>query len=350
MEKINIFFLWAEITEYLYSNLKSLSALQNDISLMYWNKNNINSNKFNISDNHQIKIYKRTENNTDEIYNLLKLNSPQIIVVSGWMDSGYISACRKYKRINKNVKIVAGIDDQWKNTLRQRIGKIYYHLFYFNIFEYLWVSGVEQYHYARMLGYDGNKIIHKLYCGNYGNNETGPRIPCKFIYIGRLLESKGVDILIKAHLLLPQKIRVKYPLVIYGDGDLNNYVIENIDQFIIYKKWGNTSEIFDSVKDGAIGIMPSRKEQWGVSIHEYCQLGLPILISDVCGAGNDLLISNSNGYKFKSGSVNDLYKYMKIFGELSDEKLLEMSKKSLEFSSAIDVEKSNLSLMSIMYY
>ena len=37
------------------------------------------------------------------------------------MDKVYLHACRKYKRKFSNVKIVAGIDDQWTGSFRQKL-------------------------------------------------------------------------------------------------------------------------------------------------------------------------------------------------------------------------------------
>ena len=46
-----------------------------------------------------------------------------------------------------------------------------------------------------------------------------------------------------------------------------------------------------------------------MSLLEACSIGRPIISSDVPGS-KEIVINDYNGYKYKSGNVNDLYKKM----------------------------------------
>ena len=44
--------------------------------------------------------------------------------------------------------------------------------------------------------------------------------------------------------------------------------------------------------------MPSKKEPWGVVLHEMAIVGLPLLVSDQVGAASMFLKSGANGFAF----------------------------------------------------
>ena len=125
--------------------LNSLSSkASGNISVVHWDKRDTNTTQYNIDANNNVSFYGRSETDNKSILELLNNSSPEIIVISGWMDKGYIWACKKYKKANPNVKIVAGIDDMWTGALRQRLGQIYYRLFYRHIVDFMWISGQPQ--------------------------------------------------------------------------------------------------------------------------------------------------------------------------------------------------------------
>jgi len=348
MSDLKIVYLWSEVTGYVHGLLQELAKNVYSINVVHWDKRKINSTHYQVVNGGRITFQGRSVTNDDQILNLLHEIKPNLIVVSGWMDKGYISVCRNYKAVNSEVKIVAGIDDQWKGTLRQYLGKWYFYFFYRKIFDYMWVSGSEQYTYARFFGYRSNEIISYLYSGTFVNKKMSKKFSKKFIYVGRLMKSKGVDLLIDAHKSLNETERKTFPLHIYGIGELLNYVIENCDEYLFYHGWANADDFTSIMEEGGIGVMPSRKEAWGVSIHEYTQFGLPILISDACGSKNELCINGYNGFIFKNCSSKSLSNNFRKFIDLSSDELKSMAFNSFKLSGRIDMEFSAASLLSII--
>ena len=213
----------------------------------------------------------------------------------------------------------------------------------------MWVSGAIQFSYATHFFHKKNEIIPYLYSGNFENFENTKNNFNKFLYFEELLHSKGIDILVEAHKKMPKDIEKKIPLHIYGDGELRSFVEENVDDYLQYHGWVSNQKIRKSFAEGGIGVMPSRKEMWGVAVHEYTQLGFPLLISDVVGSANELLINGRNGFKFKSESITSLSEYMQIFCEMKNSELVKMSNVSRELASQINISKSVASLLSISY-
>lgn len=349
-QKIKIVYLWAEVTGYITGVLDALCKNYDaSVDVVHWDKSNLDCTFYQIEKSKNINYRPRSECNQDDILKLLCDRQPDIVVVSGWEDKGYIWACRRYRRLHPNTKIVAGIDDQLRGTIRQRLGQIYYKLFYRSVFDFMWVAGSEQFAFARAFGYGQNKIISNLYSGVfYKNNQEYNQIQ-RFVYCGRLAHSKGLDLIILAHKRLPEELRKNWPLVIIGSGDMLTFLEDNKDQYIKHISFLQPSELHLELSKGGVGTMPSRWEQWGVAIHEYTQFGMPLLLSNACGAANDLLISGLNGFKFIDGDLEDLLKGMKKFTSISAKEYLDMSKSSALLSCKIDPKISAASLLSVLY-
>ena len=63
---------------------------------------------------------------------------------------------------------------------------------------------------------------------------------------------------------------------------------------------------------GDVFVLPSKGpgETWGLAINEAMACGRPVIASDKCGAALDMIKANQNGFVFKAGDENDLYKCM----------------------------------------
>jgi glycosyltransferase involved in cell wall biosynthesis len=349
-EDVRIVYLWAEITGYVISVLEALSKdYSASINAVHWDARNENSTSYKIKESGNINFYPRSQYNRDRILELLNDTKPHIVVVSAWEDKDYIWASRLHKKKCPDVKIVAGIDDQWHGTFRQRLGTIFYKYFYRSVFDFMWVSGSEQFNFARAFGYDQKNIIQNLYSGTFSKEQLVPVFTKRFVFCGRLLRSKGVDLIIKAHKGLPEPLRSNWPLVIIGSGgDMMTLVDNNDDQHIKHISFLQPEDLYYELSKGGIGCMPSRKEQWGVVIHEYTQIGMPLLLSNICGAANELLIPGFNGYKFEAGCLESLSVAMKKFTSLTQKQYESMAKNSFLLSSKINPERCAASILSIL--
>jgi len=111
---VRIVFLWAEVTGYVRGVLNALVEMGGvAIDVVHWDKLGVYSTQYQVGVSSSISFHGRSQTNPDKILKLLVDRQPSIIVVSGWMDKGYVWACRRYKKKFPNTKIVAGIDDQW---------------------------------------------------------------------------------------------------------------------------------------------------------------------------------------------------------------------------------------------
>ena len=129
-----------------------------------------------------------------------------------------------------------------------------------------------------------------------------------FLYVGRFIELKNINLIIKSFLKLPFK-NIKLNLV--GDGKeyeklKYKYNKENI------KFHGNLydEELIEVYHDSNVLILSSHFEQWGLVINEALASGLPVISSVNVGANYDLVLNKNTGYLFDPKINHDLYKKM----------------------------------------
>lgn len=106
-------------------------------------------------------------------------------------------------------------------------------------------------------------------------------------------------------------------------------------------------ELKSELLKGGVACLPSHKDQWGVVVHEYALMGLPMLLSTGCGAVTEFLIPGYNGMIFEKGNIDSLHRALQRFSELSDEDLLLYGNNSKRLGSKIDCELSAQSLLSV---
>lgn len=345
--KTKIVFFWAEKTGYLDNLIRALLKYNSDVELIHWNKRKKNAN---LHLDPEVAPYPSHFRNTFSVKDLIRFleeAAPSIIVVSGWMDKGYLKAVKAYKRKNHNIVVVAGIDDQWFGTIRQKLGVVYFSLFLRKIFDFMWVCGADQYSYARFFGYPRTRILKYLYCGNFSGVSQRTFSNRRFVYVGRLMKSKGLDLVVHAHKALPLECRKQFPLVVIGDGELRSWLEENLDDHIHYKSWLQFNELARELQLGGVGIVPSRKEQWGVTVHEFAQSSMPLILSDCVGASAEFLVNGASGLRFRNGDCQHLMQQMERIAQEKLPDLDQMGKVSFKLSQSISVDYSALELMSV---
>ena len=115
-----------------------------------------------------------------------------------------------------------------------------------------------------------------------------------FLYVGRLLDWKGIRELIEAFNSL-NILHVR--LWIVGDGGLDDHVNECAQQYPNIQYFGRESgDRLVSIYHAAdIFVLPSVAEPWGLVVNEAMAAGNAIIASDNAGCVDDLIIHNKTG-------------------------------------------------------
>lgn len=173
--------------------------------------------------------------------------------------------------------------------------------------------------------------------------ELGIKNESIVLYVGQLIERKGVKYLLRAYSRLKRENDVA--CLIVGDGPQRRELAdlctkENIKDvfFVDYKQLEELPEYY-AVSD--LFVLPSTQEVWGLVLNEAMACGLPVVTTDKVGASMDLVKDGVNGYVVEAGNVEQLYQAMrKILS--SPELKLSMGNKSQDIVDAsFGVEKAN---------
>ncbi len=131
-----------------------------------------------------------------------------------------------------------------------------------------------------------------------------------FLAVGRFVKLKGLDLLFDAWSRTQQRAQ----LVIVGSGPLHSEYEDIIKQ----KQLKNVSivgyvsqeKLYDYYAAVDVFVLPTKSDIWGFVVNEAMASGLPVISSDRCTAGNELIKQNVNGFIYNCYDVDELAKYM----------------------------------------
>lgn len=154
--------------------------------------------------------------------------------------------------------------------------------------------------------------------------------------IGQFVYGKGFDILIEA------VSKVNYECGVYIVGgepteeylkllkqyNLNNIYFEGFKCKEILKEYYQAADIF---------VFPTRKDIWGLVINEAMAFGLPVITTNQCVAGIELIEENKNGYIVEvenkdqlSDKLNYLLNNKKVRESMGEESLKKIKNYTIE--------------------
>ena len=125
-----------------------------------------------------------------------------------------------------------------------------------------------------------------------------------FLFVGKLIPSRQIEILLEAISLLSGK-KYNFKIIIIGDGEDSNKVEEYVKKYssIIHIKQVeyNDMQKYYSISDSY--IHPGQ-EPYSLAVVEAAIAGLAIVATDKVGSTHDILADGKNGYLFDGTSAN----------------------------------------------
>lgn len=317
---------------------------EDQIAVISWDQRKLTPHQSKKED--KIIYYQRSTFSDSDIKKYIIDYAPDLIYVSGRMDKGYLKAIKKWK---SKIPIVSGCDNQWQGSLKNQFASLLSYYLYKQYFTHIWVPGPLQYEFARRMGYRQENIILNLYTGNremFKSSERTHGNTKRIVFIGRLDPVKGLNFLVKAYQQLPPAIQKEWELLLIGEGKMR-LQLERIPT-VRLTGFLNQEEILPYLEGDCIFCLPSRKEPWGVVVHEMASAGLPLLLSDQVGAAKELLIEGWNGYLFKAESSDSLHEKLIQLLTCSNTERLRMGGNSRQLSERFSPHIAAASLRSVL--
>ena len=284
--------------------------------------------------------------NPTVIFELAKYN-PDIIISAGWDLFSYQIALFYAKVFGKKFILWSGstkFEPSWRRTLAMPLVK----LMIAGSDAYI-VYGTRAKEYLISLGAKPEKIFiaYNTTDINFFKNEVDKwreqktkikkelRIKTSkvVLYVGQLIERKGIRYLIEAFRKIKQEMAdVSLLIVGYGtmESELKALVKRKKIPDVVFAggvEWRQTPKFY-AVSD--VLVMPSLEEVWGLVINEAMVAGLPVIGTDIAGASADLIKDGKNGFVIKEGSVGEFFQALKTILE-SESLAKTMSVNSLSF-------------------
>ncbi|MDM0492052.1 glycosyltransferase family 4 protein [Clostridium perfringens] len=156
------------------------------------------------------------------------------------------------------------------------------------------------------------------------------------LFIGRFIYGKGIDILIKATKYLENDCDV---YIIGGKPtvEYNDIIKENNIKNIFFEDFKTKEELEKYYKIADIFIFPTREDVWGLVINEAMSYGIPVITTNKCGAGLELIKNGINGFIMEDEDEFELANKIKYLLR-NDEIIQNMRKNNLEKISEYTIE------------
>jgi glycosyltransferase involved in cell wall biosynthesis len=277
---------------------------------------------------HLLDLQARKDSNLIE--QIVISEHPDVVVVCGWLHQPY----SKLVSVDKlqDTAFVMGMDTPWKDNWRQRLAPLVLRSFLQRM-DRVVVTGERSWQYAKRLGISADRIDRGLYGIDYNSwvhlwqERSQADWPRSFLFIGRYIPVKAIDVLIQAYQDYRDRVDNPWELVCCGQGELKAQLAGKPG--IIDRGFLQPAQMSSVWQSAGAFILPSRFDPWPLAIVEAAAAGLPIICTDVCGSGvevvrpwyNGLVIPENNVFKLTQALVtfHERYAELPIWGQRSQE-------------------------------
>lgn len=125
--------------------------------------------------------------------------------------------------------------------------------------------------------------------------------------IGQFIERKGFDVLLESW----KDINHRYELIIIGGGELEDkykkYIKDNNLSNVKILDFKSKEEVIMYYKAADLFVLPTREDIWGLVINEAMANGLPVITTNRCIAGLELIEEGVNGFIVNINSTKELH-------------------------------------------
>ena len=281
----------------------------------------------------------------DRLKRDLEAFEPDVFLVNSWHVPAYRRVLRRYR---DKIRVLR-IDNQWTGSFRQRVGAAVAGTYIHVLYDAVLVPGERQVRFAKNIGFRDNQLWrgsqtcdHDQFAAVYQAVRRGEgQYQEAFLFVGRLVEDKGVHHLAAAYRKYRASVADPWPLLVCGIGPLAELL--DGQPGVEVRKFVQPDELPEVFARASCLVLPSTYEPWGLVVNEATAAGLAVICTERVGAAVHLVQDRFNGYLFETGDVDDLADALIRYDRLSDEQRRTMSERSymlsLQFTPALFAEQ-----------
>lgn len=183
-------------------------------------------------------------------------------------------------------------------------------------------SGYDTDEYVRRLGIQGSFYHYHFSsisekdvlesCNFASKDKVKSRLGIKeqhlLICVARFIPLKGIDILLKVF----NKINRKDMGLVFIGGEKNVYenilreFPQSVQERLYFPGFMGKEKLMEYYSAADIFVLPTHHDTWGLVVNEAMGMGLPVITTDKCGAGLEIIQDGENGYVVSDNNENEL--------------------------------------------
>jgi glycosyltransferase involved in cell wall biosynthesis len=310
--------LWTSPTSYVAAGATSLARADNGqhrVSVVFVDHDELAPVETSGLSGFNTKVHYSSPRATEAIRGIVEEANPDLVLFCGWHIPAYRDIARTLR--GHTVRVLY-FDNQWHATPKQYLARTLGRRFIARRYDYAYLPGERQAHYARLLGIPEDRIE----LGGCPIDDHTFRIDTAeaaqsnstFLFVGRLVPVKGIDVLLEAYRIYRSESSAKWDLVVCGGGP-HLPAEEGLRQTGFLQP----QQVSTLMANAGALILPSRFEPWGVALHEGAMAGLPLLASSAVGSADKFVRQSKNGYVHDAGDSVALGQHMLTIERASPE-------------------------------
>lgn len=290
------------------------------------------------------------------LYSTIRNVKPDVIIVEGfgrWAPAGIIYSILHRKRLLMFYERTAWTERKagWWRTLYRRLAGKAVDCFLSN-------GALSEQYLRENLGFSSAPIIRgcmsadsfylhhdveaELEARHKADRETECRSGkgIRFLYVGRIVERKGIRQLLEAWEIHHQSYS-NDTLTLAGEGILLNEMRERYDddKGIIMVGYVSYDRIYSYYKDCDVVVQPTLEDNWSLVIPEAMSCGRAVMCSIYNGGYPELVKDSVNGYSFDPLDKED---FVNAFAKFHSANLLKMGRQGMMIEKNFSPEKAVL--------
>lgn len=138
-----------------------------------------------------------------------------------------------------------------------------------------------------------------------------------FSIVARFVPKKNIALAIEAYRLYCASTANPRDLNLYGSGELEGDLRARVEAAgladkVRFKGFGQTAAVSAALGSTLALLLPSIEEQFGYVVIEAQAMGVPVIVSDNCGARDSLVQTGVNGFVVESGNAEGFALFMRL--------------------------------------
>lgn len=338
---MKVSFLWTDISGYMAACWRTLAKVPDiDVRVMAYGSSDATAFRRDLMAGLDwVPLDDKQRHDTRFLQSSIHEWNPDVVIVSGWLNRAYRNIPRLTARPGR--RFFMTMDMPWRGTLKQQVGRVVLGP-YCRTFDMVVTTGERSWQYATRLGVPENRIARGL----YGIDHAGfakmldarigdPIWPRRFLFAGRYVPEKGIDLLVDAYREYRDRVSDPWPLTCCGQGPLKEWLcgIEGLED----RGFVQPSELHAIMASSGGFILPSVFDPWPLALVEACSAGLPVIASNACGSAVELIRDGYSGFTFPTGDRDGLVQALCRVHE--SPQLPEIGRRARDFAAPYSAEE-----------